>query len=115
MRNRVYTTIVAELNRERGVRDACYDAGRGVIFRAITHAPFRTGAYKAGLALRRVRLGTTAARVIANDRKSVWLEYGTGEPAPSPHFEVLTRAVHRSGFHRVDYVPHVRKGKRGAG
>lgn len=115
MRNRVYVTAVEELHRENGVRNACYLAGADVWRRAVTHAPFRKGNYKAGLRVQRIRLGRAAARVTATDRKSMWLEYGTGQPYPSPHFETLTRAVHRAGFKRVDYVPHVRKGKRGAG
>lgn len=115
MKNRVYVTAVALLEREDGIRQAMYGPAAAVWRLAITHAPHRTGAYMSSIRVQRIRSGRAQARVLARDRKSMWLEYGTGIPAPSPHFEVLTRAVARAGFHRVDYVPHVRKGKRGRG
>ena len=101
---------VLSLRTNKGVNWYLYRQGLAVRRHAVTHAPFKTGAYKGSLGVDRMRYGVI--RVRANDRKAMWLEYGTGHPAPSPHFETLTEAVRAQGFKRVVYLPHVRKGKR---
>lgn len=108
MRATIDRAGVRELSESPSMVRALRAPAREVLRLAVTSAPFQTGAYKASLA---VRDGTGLVYVLANDRKANFLEYGTR--IPTPHFDVLSRAVRRAGFKRVVFMPHVRKGRRG--
>lgn len=45
--------------------------------------------------------GLPARRIIATDHKAIWIEYGTGQPAPTPEFAVFAKmADHFDGDQR---------------
>jgi hypothetical protein len=104
---------IAKLDRLPGVQAELGRRARIVLNAARVNPPFLTGTYAAGLRLRRVRGAHPHYVVNADDRKAMWLEYGTGTPAPTPYFEVLTRAAGKGRFSRIDFDPHIRKGRRG--
>jgi len=61
-------------------------------------APRRTGAYASSIT---ADAEPGRARVNANDFKAVWIEFGTGQPAPTPAFHVLSRAAESMGLRVV--------------
>lgn len=55
----------------------------------IGEAPVEHGEYKKSIKVRKLpdgRNGLPRRRVIATDRKAHWIEFGTGDPGPTPEF-----------------------------
>lgn len=48
-----------------------------------------------------IEAGRATGRVIADDFKAVWIEDGTGPPAPTPPRAVLRRAAEKAGLRVV--------------
>ena len=65
---------------------------------ARSQAPRLTGAYAASI---HAEVEAGRARVIADDEKAVWIEFGTGHPGPTPAFHVLSRSVESLGIRMV--------------
>ena len=58
-------------------------------------APVGTGAYRDGIS---AEVEPGRARVNANDWKSVFIEFGTGQPGPTPKFAPLRRGAEMAGL-----------------
>jgi len=65
-----------------------------------TSHPYATGDYADSFEVESRGKGV-GVRVIARDYKAVWLEFGTGDPGPTPAFSPFRRAVDRLGWRRT--------------
>lgn len=79
-------------------------------FALANNPPRKSGTYAASIKVIAATPAKPYARVIADDRKAVWLEYGTGQPGPTPAFRTLTKATKAAGFVRIDMVARALKG-----
>jgi hypothetical protein len=114
MRSDIDKEAIFALSREHGVFAELTERARVVLRAAQRHAPSRTGTYRASLRIGRIRSAAQPyVTVYSVDRKAMWLEYGTGQPGPTPHFGVLTRALRAGKFDHIRYDAHWTKGPRG--
>lgn len=62
-------------------------------------APVRTGAYAAGIKVRKgkPKRGLPTRQVVATDFKSHWIEFGTGEPGPTKEHAPMGKTAHHYG------------------
>lgn len=87
-------TFERDLRNDSDFKRMLAAEARAVADEARALAPVDQGDYRAALR-------ADANRVIADDRKALWIEFGTGPPAPTPAYAPLRRAARRRGLQFV--------------
>lgn len=86
---------IAEMAKERGVRDGLLVHARRARTIATTIAPSRSNHYRMSLFAGRQ---ATTATFGSRDFKAWWIEFGTSHPGPTPAHHILVRAAKLAGM-----------------
>lgn len=92
-------TGIAAIGRSEEVREQLEERAREAADRARRIAPALSGDYANSItAVSGVEGSSALARVIADDWKAVFIEFGTGPVAPTPAFAPLRRGAEAAGL-----------------
>jgi hypothetical protein len=88
-----------ELVRDRELGATLLTVATAAADAARSFAPARTGHYRDSLhAELDLTMEGYAAFVVSDDFKAVWIEFGTGEPKPTPAFQPMRRGAESAGL-----------------